>query len=251
MSNAVASTPSQRPADLAAHDGRQRAAGDDGAAHVGAAAPVDQQHVWAELLVEVVVALGRAAAIPRSARRGCSRGRSRGRAAGRPCGRPSGTRGSPPSPSARVSSASRHCCARSGQAGSPSSSTIELRSSSAATSAFHIIHAVVVNHSRRPPGLRSQPSPRFLTCSSEDAAVPVHDRLRQPGRARREEHVERMVERHRLELERPGSAQQTLPAVRVIAVRHLDHVLQRRQPRGDRGDLRPAVDARLAGSCSR
>ena len=56
----------------------------------------------------------------------------------------------------RVSSATRHCQPRSGHAGSPSSITIDERTSSAATSAFHIIHEVVLNHSRRPPGFRSQ-----------------------------------------------------------------------------------------------
>ena len=65
----------------------------------------------------------------------------------------------------RSSSASRHCSSRSGQAGSPSSITIDERSRSAETSAFHIIQAVVENHSRRPPGLRSQPRPWFLWCS--------------------------------------------------------------------------------------
>ena len=56
----------------------------------------------------------------------------------------------------RVSSATRHCQPRSGQPGSPSSITIDDRTRSAATSAFHIIHEVVLNQSRRPPGFRSQ-----------------------------------------------------------------------------------------------
>ena len=67
---------------------------------------------------------------------------------------------------ARVSSAKRHWKERSGHSGSPSSMTIDDRSSSAETSAFHIIHAVVENHIRRPPGLRSQPRPCPLWCSS-------------------------------------------------------------------------------------
>jgi hypothetical protein len=50
---------------------------------------------------------------------------------------------------ASVSAARRHCMPRSGHAGSPSMSTIEARSSSAETSAFHIIQAVVVNCRRR------------------------------------------------------------------------------------------------------
>ena len=66
---------------------------------------------------------------------------------------------------ARVSSASRHWNEGSGHSGSPSIITIDARTSRADTSAFHIIHAVVENHSRRPPGLRSQPRPTPLRCS--------------------------------------------------------------------------------------
>ena len=64
-----------------------------------------------------------------------------------------------------VSCASRHWKARSGHIVSPSIITIDARTSSAETSAFHIIHAVVENHSRRPPGLRSQHSPTPFGCS--------------------------------------------------------------------------------------
>ena len=66
----------------------------------------------------------------------------------------------------RVSSASRHCQPGSGHAGSPSSMTIDERTMSAATSACHIIQEVVVNHCRRPPGLRSQLSACALKYSS-------------------------------------------------------------------------------------
>jgi len=56
-----------------------------------------------------------------------------------------------PSNVAPVCSASRHWKARSGQTGLPSIITIEARVSSAETSAFHIIQAVVVNQSNRSP----------------------------------------------------------------------------------------------------
>jgi hypothetical protein len=66
----------------------------------------------------------------------------------------------------RVSSASRHWADTSGYTGLPSIVTIEARSSSVETTAFHIIHAVVVNHRSRSPGPRSQSSPWFLKCST-------------------------------------------------------------------------------------
>ena len=46
-----------------------------------------------------------------------------------------------------------------------------------------------------------------LQMLDEDAAVAVHDRLRQPRRARREEHVQRVREGNGLELERPRLGQ--------------------------------------------
>ena len=72
----------------------------------------------------------------------------------------------------RVSSATRHCQPRSGHAGSPSSITIDERTRSAATSAFHIIHEVVLNQSRRPPGLRSQLNACALRYSSRMPPCP-------------------------------------------------------------------------------
>ena len=66
----------------------------------------------------------------------------------------------------RVSSATRHCQPTSGHVGSPSSITIDDRTSSAATSAFHIIQEVVLNQSRRPPGFRSQLNACALRFSS-------------------------------------------------------------------------------------
>ena len=47
------------------------------------------------------------------------------------------------------------------------------------------------------PGPRSQDSAWFFRCSSSDAAVAVHDRLRPAGGARGEQHDQRVVEGHR------------------------------------------------------
>ncbi len=65
----------------------------------------------------------------------------------------------------RVCPASSHWKLRSGYAGFPSIITIDARSSSVETSAFHIIHAVVVNHCSRSPGWRSQLNAWFFRCS--------------------------------------------------------------------------------------
>ena len=65
-----------------------------------------------------------------------------------------------------VSSARAHWYERSGCAGLPSIITTDARRSSVETSAFHIIHAVVVNHCSRSPGFRSQLSAWFFWCSS-------------------------------------------------------------------------------------
>ena len=101
-----------------------------------------------------------------------------------------------------------------GTAGCRRSARSTRRTSSAETSAFHIIQAVVVNHSIRSPGARSQCRPWFFRCSEQDAAVAVHDRLRLPGGAGGEQHAQRVVERHRLErrarrVRRSSSAQPT------------------------------------------
>src|SRR3954452_9943679 len=71
-----------------------------------------------------------------------------------------------------VSSASRHWNDTSGHTGSPSIITIDARVSSAETSAFHIIQAVVENHISRPPGLLSQPSDWVLKCSTSMPPCP-------------------------------------------------------------------------------
>ena len=54
-----------------------------------------------------------------------------------------------------------------------------------------------------------------LQVLEEDPAVAVDDRLRQPGRARRVEDVQRVRERHGLELERAGLGEKLVPGDRV------------------------------------
>ncbi len=78
----------------------------------------------------------------------------------------------------------------------------------------------------------------------------VHDRLRQAGRAGGEEDVERVCERHRVELERPRLAHELVPrdrpGDRAAGVLDVDDRLQRRQPLADRGDVLAAVDELLS-----
>ena len=68
-----------------------------------------------------------------------------------------------------------------------------------------------MNQRRRPPGFRSQLKRVRLEVLEQDAAVPVDDGLRTAGRARREEHEERVVEGDRQKLERPGLGEQLVP----------------------------------------
>ena len=92
-----------------------------------------------------------------------------------------------------------------------------------------------------------------LQVLDQDAAVPVDDRLRQAGRARREEDVQGVRERQGVELERPRLGEQLLPAdgvrehvVRPADVGHVDEGLEGRQPLADRRHLLAAVDELVA-----
>ena len=114
--------------------------------------PIDEQQIGAELLVDPVVPLGRQRRAGDRRRRRCSTGRSRGRAASPALRQAIRNAGLMPSSVARASAAIRHCCTRSGKTGLPSTITMELRRSSAETRSFHIIHAVVVNHSSSAAG---------------------------------------------------------------------------------------------------
>ena len=101
--------------------------------------------------------------------------------------------------------------------------------------AFHIIQAVVVNHMDTVAGPDVPGQPEILHVLEQDAAVAVHDRLRQAGRPGGEEHVERVVERHRVERERPWLGEEIVPPDRVgkvVAagdVRDVDDRLERGQ----------------------
>ena len=82
---------------------------------------------------------------------------------------------------------------------------------------------------------------RLLQVLQQDAAVALDDRLRQPRRAGRVEHPQRMVERHRLEGELGRLGQQIVPARR-----HQHGVLERRDGRLDFAHPRPAVEVASA-----
>ena len=129
----------------------------------------------------------------------------------------------------RVSSATRHCQPGSGHIGSPSIITIDDRTSSAETSAFHIIQEVVREPEQAAARLEVPAERVRLEVLEQDAAVAVDDRLRQAGRARREQHEQRVVEGDRLERERPGLGEQLVPGDARRAPR------ARRRGRGRRG----------------
>ena len=84
----------------------------------------------------------------------------------------------------------------------------------------------------------------------------VDDRLGQPGGARREQHTQRMVERHLLELGCPVAGGQLVPGDEVGAERgpveivapvcHIDDVADRWQGGDDVGDVAAAVDVGVA-----
>ena len=92
-----------------------------------------------------------------------------------------------------------------------------------------------------------------LELLDEDPAVAVDDRLRQTRRPGGEEDVERVCERQRVELERPGLGEELVPGDRVrqgivVAARvgDVDDRRQARQAVADRGDLLAAVDELVA-----
>ena len=60
---------------------------------------------------------------------------------------------------------------------------------------FHIIQPVVVNQNSAVAGLRVEVQVQHLQVLEQDAALGLHDRLRQAGRAGRVEHPQRVVER--------------------------------------------------------
>jgi hypothetical protein len=84
-----------------------------------------------------------------------------------------------------------------------------------------------------------------LEVLDQDAAVAVHDRFGQAGGARAVEHVQRVVERQRLELQRVVAGQR-VPVAPAVQVTDGDHVLDRRQLGADRRHLRRTVDGLVA-----
>ena len=91
-----------------------------------------------------------------------------------------------------------------------------------------------------------------LQVLEQDAAVPVDDRLRQPGRARRVEDEERVIERHRLEAQVALVRGQLVPGHRVVDAGRIgpevgedDGRGEARERRADGGHLGAAVHLAL------
>ena len=73
-----------------------------------------------------------------------------------------------------------------------------------------------------------------LRVLEQDAAVAVHDRLRQARRPGREQHVERMLERHGLELEWAALGDEFVPTDRAIGRRRVRVEVRQHHRRLDR-----------------
>ncbi len=226
--------------DLAAVDRLQRAALHDPAADVGAAAADVQQDVRPELLVDPVEALRRQrragrAELAQAAQVEVGADLETGLAAAHQQRRPGAHQRRP------------------GLLGQP-----PLRGG------VRVLRVPVEHHDRRAqqqrgdervphhPGGRREPHQAVaalqvpgqavvLEVLDQDAAVAVDDRLRQPGGARREQHVERVVERDRLELERTGLGRPRRPRRRSRAAR-------RRRRRGRARGRRARASAARRGS---
>ena len=89
-----------------------------------------------------------------------------------------------------------------------------------------------------------------LEVLEQDAAVPVHDGLRNARRAGREQHAQRVVEGDRQEFQRPGLGQQLAPGHGVgdlvPAIGDVHDVAQAGQRGANRGHFGPAVDRAVA-----
>ena len=235
----------QQPAgDLALVDRHERRAADDAAAHVRAAAAVDQQHVR-HLLVDVPVA------VRRERRSGGAEAGDRAEVVVAP-GLDAGL------------AARRQERGRDAHEARP-----ELLGEPPLPAEVGIGRVAVEHHDRRAheqrrdervphhPGRRRVPEETSaglqvpvqrvrLQVLEQDPAVAVHDRLRAAGRPGREQDEQRMVERHLLELERAGLCHHVAPGQRVVdrlvAVRDVHDALERRQRGADRRDLLAPVD---------
>ena len=150
----------------------------------------------------------------------------------------------------RVSSATRHCQPGSGHVGSPSSITIDDRTRSAATSAFHIIHEVVLNQSRRPPGFRSQLNACALRYSSRMPPCPWTMAFGRPVVPDEKSTNSGWSKATGRNCERPGLGEQLVPGERVrnrvLAVGDVHDVAQGGEGGADRRHLLAAVDRAVA-----
>ena len=234
--------------DLAAVDRHHRAAGDDPAAHVGAAGAVDQQHVRAELLVDVVVALAGQRRAGRGDQPHAATGRGRARGCSPALRQAIRNAGASPMWVAPVSSAIRHCESRRRVAVHHHD-----RRAHEQRADERVPHHPGGRRELEQPraGLQVPGQPEVLAVLDEDAAVAVDDRLRQPGRAGAEQDVQRVVERDRLERQLAGLRGQLLPAGGVVAVAEDRRVLaasaaRRGWPRAPRAGRPACRDA-----CSR
>ena len=97
------------------------------------------------------------------------------------------------------------------------------------TRKFHIIQPVVVNQKTRSPSRASRCRYIFLRCSSRIPPCPCTIALGSPVVPARVEDPQRVVERHRLELERAVPEEAVLPAA-AVEVAERDR-LGRRSPR--------------------
>ena len=154
---------------------------------------------------------------------------------------------------ARVSSASCHWKDTSGYAGSPSIMTIEARVSSTETSAFHIIHAVVVNHWRRSPARRSQLNVWFFRCSRRMPPWPCTIAFGRPVVPEEKSTYSGCAKATGSNSRGPRLGQELVPADRVregvaVAARigNVHDRPQRGQKLPDGGDLLAAVDELVA-----
>jgi hypothetical protein len=100
----------------------------------------------------------------------------------------------------------------------------------------------VVNQNTRSPA-RVQVQVHLLQVLEQDPALALHDRLRQPGRAGRVEHPQRVVERDRLEGQRRVAQEAVLPAGALEVAEPHD---RRADLLGDRVDGLPPVEVAAA-----
>ena len=238
--------------DLAAEDRLQRPALDDPGADVGAAAADVQQHLRAELLIDPVVAFR----CERRARRAELADRAQVALAQADPGLAAGHQQRRAHPHLRRAQLLRQAPLHLEVGVQRVAVEHHDRGSQQQRGDQRVPHHP---RRRREPqeavaGAQIPAQPAVLEMLDEDSAVTVNDRLRQPGRARGEQHAQRMIEGHLLELERRRRArQERVPAdargqlvIGPAGVGNRDELLERRQRRAQRRHLGAAVDRALA-----